>query len=70
MLKRVLVLLVRAYQILLSPLIPPCCRYTPTCSAYFIEAVQRHGALKGSWLGIRRILRCHPFGGHGEDPVP
>lgn len=65
-----LILLVRAYQLLLSPVLPPCCRYSPTCSAYFIEAVRKHGALRGSWLGLRRILRCNPFGGYGEDPVP
>ena len=70
MLKWPLILLVRLYQICLSPVLPPCCRYTPTCSAYFIEAVRKYGALKGGWLGIRRLLRCHPFGGYGEDPVP
>ncbi|MHC4779521.1 MAG: membrane protein insertion efficiency factor YidD [Planctomycetota bacterium] len=70
MLKWPLILLVRAYQMFLSPLLPPCCRYSPTCSAYFIEAVQKYGALKGGWLGIKRLSRCHPFGGYGEDPVP
>jgi hypothetical protein len=67
---RVLILLVRLYQVLLSPVLPPSCRYLPTCSAYAVEALRRHGALAGSWLALRRILRCHPFGGHGLDPVP
>lgn len=70
MLKWPLIFLVRLYQIFVSPLLPSCCRYSPTCSAYFIEAVRRYGALKGGWLGLRRILRCHPFGGYGDDPVP
>jgi putative membrane protein insertion efficiency factor len=70
MLKWPLILLVRLYQICVSPILPPCCRYSPTCSAYFIEAVQKYGVLKGGWLGIKRLMRCHPFGGYGEDPVP
>ena len=61
---------IRFYQRFVSPLFPPCCRFTPTCSAYAIEALQKHGALKGSWLALRRILRCHPWGGSGYDPVP
>ncbi len=65
---------VRLYQVTLSPLLPPSCRYLPTCSAYAIEALERHGALKGSWLALRRLLRCHPVrflgGGGGFDPVP
>ena len=61
---------VRAYQLAISPYIGAHCRYTPTCSAYFIEAVEKYGALKGSWLGIRRILRCHPGRPGGYDPVP
>jgi len=69
-LKWPLILLVRAYQILLSPLFGGCCRFNPTCSAYTIEAVKKYGALKGGWLGVKRILRCHPFGGYGDDPVP
>jgi putative membrane protein insertion efficiency factor len=62
--------LIKIYQILLSPLIGPKCRFTPTCSHYALEALKKHGLLKGSWLSLRRILRCHPWGGHGYDPVP
>jgi putative membrane protein insertion efficiency factor len=61
---------VRAYQMLLSPLLPASCRYYPTCSAYAVEALQRHGALRGGWLAVRRIARCHPFRPGGFDPVP
>ena len=65
-----LILLVRAYQVTLSPLFSGCCRFEPSCSNYMIEALQRHGVFKGLYLGIRRLLRCHPFGGSGYDPVP
>ena len=68
--KQLLILLIKIYQKLLSPLCPGVCRFRPTCSQYFIEAVQAHGVLKGSYLGIRRLLRCHPWGGSGYDPVP
>ena len=70
MLSKIFVLFVRAYQVTLSPLFGDCCRFTPSCSEYMIEAIQIHGALKGGWLGLKRILRCHPFGGKGYDPVP
>jgi putative membrane protein insertion efficiency factor len=62
--------LVRGYQIAISPLLPSACRYVPTCSSYALEALQRHGAAKGSWLAFRRILRCHPLHAGGYDPVP
>ena len=65
-----LVLAVRGYQVAVSPLLPPACRYYPTCSHYAVEALERHGALRGSWLALRRILRCHPFRPGGYDPVP
>lgn len=68
--RRVLMGLIRFYRRGVSPLTPPSCRYSPTCSAYALEAVDRHGALRGSWLALRRILRCHPWGGDGHDPVP
>lgn len=61
--------LIRAYQIAASPFPSPC-RYAPTCSAYALDAVRRYGAVQGSWLGLRRILRCHPFHAGGYDPVP
>jgi uncharacterized protein len=68
--RRILVLLVRGYQVSLSPMLPASCRYYPSCSAYAIEALERHGALRGSWLAARRIARCHPFHVCGYDPVP
>lgn len=70
MIGRVIILLARAWQNGPSLILPPTCRYTPSCSAYTIEAVSRYGALKGGWLGLRRICRCHPWGGAGCDPVP
>jgi len=69
-LKGILLGLIRFYRTAVSPYTPPSCRYTPTCSAYALEAIQRHGAGRGSWLALRRLLRCHPWGGHGYDPVP
>ena len=68
--KQVLILLVRAYQVALSPLFTGCCRFEPSCSNFAIEALQVHGALKGTVLAAWRLLRCHPFGSHGYDPVP
>lgn len=68
--KRLIVIMVRGYQIFISPLLGAHCRFTPTCSEYFIEAVEKYGPLKGSWLGIKRILRCHPGNPGGYDPVP
>lgn len=62
--------LVALYRYGISPLLPPSCRYQPTCSAYAMEAIDRHGPLKGGLLAIRRLLRCHPWGGNGFDPVP
>jgi len=62
--------LIRGYQVGISPLLGPSCRYYPTCSHYAIEAIDKYGALKGSWLAARRILRCHPFRPGGFDPVP
>ena len=63
-------MLIRGYQLVVSPLLPPSCRFTPSCSQYALEAVNRHGALKGSWLAARRLARCHPFHPGGFDPVP
>ena len=68
--KTVLVFLIRAYQVGISPLFPASCRYYPTCSSYAIEALEKHGAISGSWLAVRRIARCHPFRPGGFDPVP
>lgn len=65
-----LILPVRLYQRLLSPLFPPRCRYTPSCSQYAVEALRKHGPLKGLWLAVYRVLRCNPYGGFGYDPVP
>lgn len=70
LLARLLELPIRFYQLAISPHFPASCRYTPTCSQYAIEALRRHGPLKGSWLALRRICRCHPWGGSGHDPVP
>lgn len=68
--KQIMILLIRFYQGALSPLLGSNCRFTPTCSEYFIDALKEHGILKGSALGFKRISRCHPWGGSGYDPVP
>ena len=68
--RTVLILFVRTYQIVLSPLLPASCRYYPSCSTYAIEALQRHGAFRGGWLTLRRLARCNPFRPGGYDPVP
>ena len=65
-----LVLPIRFYQLCISPLLGPSCRFTPTCSEYARQAIIKHGPVKGLWLAIRRLLRCHPWGGSGYDPVP
>lgn len=66
----VLILPIRLYQRCISPLTPPACRFTPTCSQYAVEAIRKHGPFKGFWLAVKRISRCHPWGGSGYDPVP
>ena len=68
--KKIFILLIRFYQKFVSPLFPAKCRYYPTCSQYTLEAIQEYGAIKGTYLGIKRILRCHPFHEGGYDPVP
>lgn len=66
----ILILPIRFYQLAISPMLPPSCRYVPTCSQYAVEALRKHGPVKGLWLSVKRILRCHPWGGSGYDPVP
>ncbi|MCX6398740.1 MAG: membrane protein insertion efficiency factor YidD [Propionibacteriales bacterium] len=68
--KWLLIGLVRGYQLLISPLLGPTCRYYPSCSAYAVQALQVHGAIKGTWLAVRRLLRCHPWSPGGVDHVP
>ena len=70
MFKKLFISFIRFYQVVISPIKPPSCRFYPTCSHYGLEAVQRFGALKGGWLTIKRILKCHPFHPGGIDPVP
>lgn len=69
-LTRLLMLAVRAYQVVLSPHLPPSCRFFPSCSHYALMALERHGAARGTWLALKRLLRCQPFGSAGYDPVP
>jgi uncharacterized protein len=70
MIAKLLILLAKGWQYGPSLILPPTCRYQPSCSAYAIEALSRYGAARGGWLSLKRILRCHPWGGHGYDPVP
>jgi putative membrane protein insertion efficiency factor len=70
MMARLLILLARGWQLGPSAILPPTCRFVPSCSAYAITALQRYGALRGGWLATKRLCRCHPFGGYGFDPVP
>ncbi|MBM6991512.1 MAG: membrane protein insertion efficiency factor YidD [Mobilibacterium timonense] len=69
LLKNVLILIIRGYQKFISPMFPPTCRFYPTCSEYCLQAVRKYGPFKGSWLGIKRILRCHPWNPGGYDPL-
>jgi putative membrane protein insertion efficiency factor len=64
------ILLIKAYRAVVSPLLPPTCRFTPTCSAYAMTAIERHGLMRGGWLAVKRISRCHPWNPGGHDPVP
>lgn len=68
--KYIVILPIKFYQYCISPMFPAACRYTPTCSQYAIEAINKHGIIKGGWIATKRILRCHPWGGSGYDPVP
>lgn len=70
LLSYIFIFLIRIYQYVISPILPNSCRYTPTCSQYGIEAIQKHGPIKGGWLAAKRIASCNPWGGHGHDPVP
>ena len=70
MMRRILFVLIRAYQYAVSPLFVASCRFHPSCSAYALEAVDRHGSLRGAWLAVKRLLRCHPWHSGGCDPVP
>jgi len=67
---KIFLILIRFYQLSISPIFGQNCRYTPTCSQYSIDAIKKHGPFKGGWLGLKRIFSCHPWGGHGHDPVP
>ncbi|MBF0541511.1 MAG: membrane protein insertion efficiency factor YidD [Nitrospirae bacterium] len=67
--KTILIFLIKIYKVIISPFMPPSCRFTPTCSQYSIDALTKYGAIKGGWMSVRRILRCHPFNPGGYDPV-
>ncbi len=68
--KKLVILPIRFYQVAISPMLGPKCRFTPSCSHYMVEAIQEWGVLKGGWLGLKRIGKCHPWGPHGHDPLP
>lgn len=68
--RQILIVLIKLYRYAISPYLAPSCRYTPTCSSYAIEAIERHGLFRGSWLAVRRVSRCHPWHEAGYDPVP
>lgn len=70
LLSKIFLMLIYFYKYAISPLFPAACRYTPTCSTYAVEAIKKYGPFRGVWLAIKRISRCHPWGGHGYDPVP
>jgi putative membrane protein insertion efficiency factor len=70
LLSKFFIFLIRFYKAAISPLLGAACRYTPTCSQYGVEAIQKHGPFKGMWLTIKRVISCNPWGGHGYDPVP
>lgn len=70
MLSYIFIIPIRIYQLIISPVLPNSCRHVPTCSQYSIDALRVHGIIKGTWLSVKRILRCHPWGTHGYDPVP
>jgi putative membrane protein insertion efficiency factor len=70
LLRAALIGLIKLYRLTLSPVMPPVCRFTPTCSAYALEAVERHGGIRGGWMAARRLMRCRPWGPSGYDPVP
>ena len=69
-LAKLIIALIRVYQLVISPVLPNACRYSPTCSAFGIEAIAKYGPFKGTYLALKRFLRCNPWGGHGHDPVP
>jgi len=68
--KKVFIVFIKGYQLFISPWLPPSCRYYPTCSSYCLEAIEKYGAAKGTFMGMKRLLRCHPFHAGGYDPVP